>query len=100
MKESTLVAKIIKAVRAKYPTAYVRKLSDRFTRGLPDILIVARRRFGDCFTVLVEAKAKTGKQSPIQIEEMYEIVKSNAWHIVARDVESVMECLKDHGAVP
>lgn len=100
MKESYLVNKIIKSVRAKYPTAYVRKLSDRFTRGLPDVLIVARRRFGDCFTVLVEVKTETGKQSPIQIAEMHEIIRSNAWHLVARDVESVMECLENHGAVP
>lgn len=93
MKESYLVNKIIKAVRAKYPTAYVRKLSDRFTRGLPDILIIMPTGVGRCLTILVEAKTETGRQSPIQVAEMEEIVKSNAWHLLARSVLDVMDCL-------
>lgn len=53
MSESTLVRRIIKAVKARCPKVYVAKLSDRFRRGIPDLLILLPHD-----AIFVETKAK------------------------------------------
>ncbi len=84
-KESAIVSRIIAAVRARYPTAYVRKLSDRFQRGLPDILIIHRGK-----VLMVEAKTPTGKLSQLQRIEGREIaIAGGAW-MIATCVDDVL----------
>lgn len=109
MKESALVSKIIKAVRAKYPRAYVRKLADRFTRGIPDILIVIHcsafvHQWNEdcewCGVLFVETKTKTGKLSKLQERELASICENGGKAIVARDSETVLKKLEDIGAIP
>ncbi len=104
MKESALVRKIIKAVRTKYPLAYVRKLSDRFSRGLPDLMVVAycNVEWADGVVsqmLFVETKSIYGRQSAIQVKEGNEIKRAGARHIVARSPEAVMTELEDMGAI-
>ncbi len=101
MSEAVLVHKIIKAVKAKYPRAYVVKLSDRFTRGLPDLLIVfprAKTLWGGL--LFVEAKAPGGRISKIQEAEHHKIRTANGDILVAKTVERVMEELKCLEAIP
>jgi hypothetical protein len=109
MSESALVRKIIAAVRAKYKRAYVRKINDRNSRGIPDLLIVFPR--GDRREILhphagvlfVEAKTEVGVVSKIQEIEHKQIENVGAygcWVIVARDINTVMETLEEMGALP
>lgn len=62
MKESVLVQKTMKEIKARWPYSFVVKLSDRFTRGLPDILAIIA---GRC--LFVEVKTDIGTLSPIQL---------------------------------
>lgn len=102
MKESSLVSKIIAAVKVKYPNAYVRKLSDRFTRGIPDILIiVGTHQYSEygSMTLMVETKIKNGKLSKLQEIELKSICYAGGEAISAYDVETVMAKLEEMGAV-
>lgn len=107
-KESALVRKITLAVRSMYPRSYVRKLSDKCTRGLPDLIIVCPRwdtvesRIGqDHFFLAVECKTETGRQTHLQRLEMEEINNiPGALYIVARSVDEVLSTMVKLGAVP
>lgn len=110
MRESALVRKIKAAVKAQWPTAYVRKLADRQTRGLPDLLIVVPRDMRHLshsrplsgITIFVETKTATGKVAAIQNAEQSDINVTlncaNVKAIVARDVETVINKLREMGA--
>ena len=89
MSESTIVRSIIREVRRAYPKAYVRKLSDRFTRGLPDILIVL-----PWITLFVETKTKKGKPSTIQLHEAKSIKNAGGIIMIATDPKDVMEVIR------
>ncbi len=107
MNEGTLVRKIIKAVKAKYPKAYVCKISDRFTRGLLDIIIVTRCKVdwsdseeeSHSGVLFVETKTVRGRLSKIQEQTIKDILASGADAIVALDVETVLGKLKIMGAI-
>ncbi len=109
MKESTLVLKIMNAVKKAYPKAYVRKLSDRFNRGIPDILIVFTRwrepqlERPETGVLFVEAKTPTGRLSKVQALEQEQIraaASIGCRAIVALTVEEVLFCLQLMRAVP
>jgi len=105
MSEARIVTNIIANVKKRYPNAYVRKLAERFNRGMPDILIIFKRH---CFkdylisgTLFVETKARNGRMSPIQHVEHEKIRRVEAAGcdvIVARDSETVLNKLLDMGA--
>lgn len=108
MKEATLVQRIKLAVKERYPTAYVRKLADRFTRGLPDLLIVFRRRVTDSSRaqvgcLFVETKSTIGKSSALQLAEQ-KIINSlyaeGVLAIFARTTEEVIAKMNELMAVP
>lgn len=93
MKESAIARKIMASVKSKYPTAYVRKLSDRFQRGLPDIIIV----FGNLCFLAVEVKTEQGRTSPLQKVEGSEINRlapRGRW-IVATNAQSVLAVMEE-----
>jgi hypothetical protein len=101
MKESALVRKIIKAVKAKYKNAYVRKLSDRFTRGIPDILIITESMdsWSASCTLLVETKNKSGRQEELQKLEINSICEAGGQAIFAVTVDAVLEKLEEMNAI-
>ncbi len=103
MKESAIVSRIIKKVKEKYPMAYVRKLSDRFTRGILDVLIVVKTKVViyeqyHC-TLFVEVKTATGETSALQGKEILDIQQAGGEVLVARDVETVLAKLEEMGAI-
>ena len=107
MREKTIVSAIITQVRQKYPRAYVRKLADRFTRGLPDLLILFPRTIGDTCNetgvLWVETKSRTGRLSPLQKAEHEKILHVETFGlevIVAKDTETVLAKLQEMGAYP
>ena len=103
MREAAIVRKIIRAVREKYPMAYVRKLADRFTRGLPDVLLVFKTKvvFAEEYhgTLFVEVKTKDGERSKIQEKEAVEIMDAGAKYLVARDAASVLAKMAEMSAI-
>lgn len=105
MSEAELVQKIIKEVKRRYPRAWVRKIADRFTRGLPDIVILVPtlpvRMQEGIFFLAVECKAPKGVATPIQRAEGEVINRlPGAIWMVAKDLDSVLSVLAKQGAVP
>jgi hypothetical protein len=103
MGETALVRRIIKAVKARYPRAYVIKIADRFRRGVPDLHItfpvVKDERLPDSEELYVEAKTTRGKTSKIQDAEHEKIWDAGAISIVVTSAEEVLSTLKGMGAV-
>jgi hypothetical protein len=104
MAESALVRKIVRKVRERYPQAYVRKLSDRFVRGLPDLLVIFPAPLrGHTVVLLVECKMpKSGRLSPAQRAEHKAADRAGLFHrvvVVARDAETVLKEMETRGAV-
>ena len=64
MNESPIVAKIRHAIAAEFPEAVFRKLNDRVTRGLPDVIIRWRHLW-----LMVEVKRPEGKETKLQAFE-------------------------------
>lgn len=89
MKEASLVRAIQKAVRQEHPRAFVVKLADRHTRGLPDLLIVLPG-----ITLFVEVKVPGGTIRPIQRLVHDEIERAGGCVIVAYSVEEVLDQLR------
>ena len=91
--EAALVRAIIRAVTGEYPKAIVVKLADRFTRGLPDLLIVTLST-----VYFVECKSEIGKLTPLQqaFQRRVDAVGGRVLHAVARSVHDVMSMLMDH----
>ena len=90
MTEAYLVRHIIAAIRARKPEAYVRKLSDRYTRGLPDILVVWHGR-----AIFLEIKTETGKLSKLQAREIEAIWQAGGLAHVVRSVESALSIFEE-----
>ena len=102
-KEASLVQSIRAAVKRYYPLAVVRKLADRSTRGLPDLVILFRRKpeyVDGSGTLWVETKTDKGRCSAIQDAEHHCIERAGGVVIVARDVTTVLAKLEELGAQP
>lgn len=101
--EASLVQSICHAVKRHYPLCYIRKLADRNSRGLPDLIILFRRRpeFVDgAGTLWVETKTDHGRLSAIQEQEHRLIERAGGVVVVARDVATVLEILEEMGVQP
>jgi len=61
MSETALKAKVLKAIKKEYPTAWVYKASDKFTAGILDLIICLEGRF-----VSIELKYGDNVPTPLQ----------------------------------
>ncbi len=103
MREADLVSKIMKAVKAKYPRAYVVKLADRYRRGLPDLLILySSLPPADSLdsALFVEVKMPNGILSKIQQAEHKAIQQAGGDVLVATSVVQVLLALETRRAMP
>lgn len=75
MSESQFTSRLIRALRAALPGAFVRKLSDRYTAGLPDFFVVFDGR-----TTWFEVKLAGGRIAPLQRETLR--LMRRAWFVV------------------
>lgn len=111
MKESTILAKIVATVTKEFPEAWVRKLADRFSRGLPDLVICYQRQrlipvLGlssvkptfdtrqEFATLFVEVKRPDGVESKIQELERSRIIKLGGQWIVATSPQEVINFMR------
>ena len=89
MREARIVTQIMAAVRREWSGAYVRKLADRLTRGLPDLVIVVQG-----VVLFVEVKNETGRSSRLQEKEGQEINKAGGIYLVAKSPDAVLAEIK------
>ena len=97
MNESSLKRKILAMIKKKYPHSFVYKTSDRFTSGIPDILMCLNGWF-----VGIELKATGKKPSPLQIHVINKIreargvaIGSDSFEEICMFLEKVSEFLKE-----
>ncbi len=92
-KEVDLVKSILRRVPHVYKGCYIRKLADRNSRGLPDIVIVFQGG-----TLFVETKTYRNRTSAIQDAEHDKIDAAHCRTcrvIVARSIEEVLTEMED-----
>ena len=78
MNETQLSGKIQSIVRS-VPDTYCQKLSDRFTGGIPDMIIVYKGRF-----IAIESKVDYRQVTKLQYASMEKIVKAGGRFFVIR----------------
>jgi len=84
LSETRIKEKVLAFLKAEYPKAWVYKAADRWTSGIPDLLMCVDGRF-----VAIELKA--GKNQPTKIQKyvIESICASGGRATVCRSVEEV-----------
>jgi hypothetical protein len=90
MLEASLVKKIKAAILARWPDAWVRKLADTHTRGLPDLLIIVLGH-----AIMAEIKTEAGRLKPIQKAEHDKIRRAGGTVVVSRGVEEIIAFIEE-----
>ncbi len=88
--ETRLKENIKKAVKMKYPNAFMWKVSDRYTNGIPDLLII-----NNGVHTFIELKAGKNNTSRIQRFQIRRIKGAGGSAYVCRTVSEVMNVLKN-----
>lgn len=91
MKESTIQAAILAKLRG-IGGVMCWKISDRFQRGLPDIVGVRNGRF-----FAVEVKTKDGRQTELQKQTAVQIEAVGGVYVLARSVSDAITSLTQRG---
>ena len=86
VEETKLKNKIMRAIRQRYPYAWIWKISDRFRSGVPDLLVIYRG-----YNIFIEIKTPKGRISAIQRHTMQEMQAAGGRVFVARSVGDVLE---------
>lgn len=91
--ESVIKDGVIKHLKAECPGAVVWKLSDRYTRGIPDVLFLGANKEGNLVVMLLEIKTPSGKASALQesVIERINSIEATQGIIFAGIVRSVQE---------
>ena len=84
LSETKLKNKVIQFIRRQYPDTWLYKAADRFTSGIPDLLLCKKGRF-----YAIELKVGSNDTFPIQEFVMREIKKAGGRACVCRSVEEV-----------
>ena len=84
LSETKLKNQVIEYLRRELPSAWFYKCADRFTAGIPDLIICKEGMF-----YAIELKVGSNKASPIQEFVMREISKAGGRVCVCRSVEEV-----------
>jgi len=92
LSETRLKNKVIGFIRKNYPTAWVYKACDRFTSGIPDLLICKEGEF-----YAVELKAGSNKSTHIQDHVLRKIRDAGGQAAVCRSVEDVKRFIEKGG---
>ena len=90
--ETRLKNKVVQFIRTHYPSAWVYKASDRFTSGIPDLILCKEGLF-----YAIELKVGSNKATPIQGYVMRQIVSAGGRAVVCRSVEDVKRLIGKGG---
>ncbi|MCK9324734.1 MAG: VRR-NUC domain-containing protein [Bacteroidales bacterium] len=91
MNETYIKQQVLKKLRKKYPTAWIKKICDRFTKGTPDIICCINGLF-----IAVELKTLNGVIKPIQTHEIRLINEAGGKAFVARSVSEVLKEVEEY----
>lgn len=78
MKETQLSSVLVKNLRAAMPGSLILKIQDKFTAGIPDVLVFWRGRAAGIEVKLDRAKRK-GERSPLQALTLRRLELAGAW---------------------
>lgn len=90
-KEKSLQDKVLKFLRSNPKVGFVRKWSDRWSKGIPDVFCIA-----DGYPVFIELKSSRRKKAtPIQEAVIDEIILSGGYARVCYSLKDVEEFLDE-----
>ena len=92
LSETRLKNRVVQFIRKNYPDAWVYKASDRFTSGIPDLILCKEGLF-----YAIELKAGSNKATPIQDYVIRQIQAAGGRAVVCRSVEDVKEFIEKGG---
>lgn len=92
LSETKLKNQVISLLRREFPSVWFYKCADRFTAGIPDLIMCKEGMF-----YAVELKVGFNKASPIQEFVMREIRKAGGRVCVCRSVEEVRNFIEKGG---
>ena len=87
--ETQLKKRVLQFLKKEYPEAWIYKASDRFTAGIPDLLIYTQGKF-----YAIELKAGNNRLTRIQRYTLGKIQAAGGRTSVCRSVEEVKEFLR------
>ena len=90
--ETNLKNKVIKFIKSNYPDAWIYKAADRFTSGIPDLLICKKG-----FFYAIELKVGSNKATRLQEYVLRQIDRAGGLTAVCRDVDQVRNLLSKGG---
>jgi len=88
--ESQLKEKVIRYIRKSYPSAWLYKSADRWTSGIPDLIICINGKF-------MAIELKVGKNKPTRIQQyvLKKIEKAGGQSGVCRSITEVKKFLNE-----
>ncbi|MFA5161887.1 MAG: VRR-NUC domain-containing protein [Elusimicrobiales bacterium] len=89
LSETRLKQKVLAFLKAEYPRAWVYKAADRWTSGIPDILLCVDGRF-----MAIELKVGNNQPTRIQKYVLAKIRASGGMATVCRSVEEARNFMK------
>lgn len=89
MTELNLKNSVRAAIKKHYPDAFIWKIHDGFTAGIPDFLIIVRGMH-----IFIELKITRGIVSPIQEYTIAKIKTAGGRAHVCRSVDEVLEVIR------
>lgn len=94
MSETTLKTKVIKYIKKHYPAAFIYKTCDRFTVGIPDIIICRNGLF-----IAIELKYKSGQPTKMQLKRIEQIRDAGGIAGVCWTLQQVKDLLHKTGGI-
>ncbi|MBI5643242.1 MAG: hypothetical protein HY954_07180 [Deltaproteobacteria bacterium] len=92
LSETRLKNKVVQFIKKNYPNAWLYKVSDRFTAGIPDLIICKEGVF-----YAIELKVGSNKATPIQSYVLRQIRFAGGRAAVCRSVEDVKRLIEKGG---
>jgi len=92
MNETRLKINVLKMLKKKFPTAFVYKAADKFTSGIPDILMCVRGQF-----IAIELKIPGNTPTKIQAYTILKIQAAGGLATYCTTVKEVEKFLHEYG---
>jgi hypothetical protein len=90
LSESQLKEKVMRYIKAKYPNAWLYKSADRWTSGIPDLILCIDGKF-----IAIELKVGNNKPTRIQQYVLKKIQEAGGQSGVCRSLNEVKTFLKE-----
>ena len=89
MSETTIKLAVMRSLKRLYPRVVVIKFADRFTSGIPDLLVIYEGKH-----VFIELKTPVGIISSIQKYMINKINSAGGMAVVCRSVDDVINVMR------